>query len=310
MSFKFFFTTGNLKGVGLEVTLKTLMNRGEIKDKLIVLCDEKELIAHSEYLNFQTDSLNYINDLDEDVEAGLYFYTKGTPLDWFVSSVDYCLQHSSEAAIVTGPLSKDNFLDPKINGHTSYLENRFKDNDLFMTFIGSVYNCLLLTDHLPVSSISPQYIGKRLDKALQLLISLKEVLELKKPIGVLGLNPHAGENGLIGDEEIKFHKKIIPTFKNVHGPLSADGFFSKESYEKYSMIVANYHDQGLIPFKLLHGFGGCQTTLGLPFVRTSVNHGTASELYLKNVADPSSLLKAYETAKKLLVWRVKENGNQ
>ena len=233
-------------------------------------------------------------------------------MEWFVSAVDYSANNSDTSALVTGPLSKDHFAHPKINGHTSYLKNRFKNDDLFMTFLGSIYHCLLLTDHLPLLKLTEDLIDARLKKALKLLPTLKETLGLKKPIGVLGLNPHAGENGLIGEEESRTHKKRVENLSdidigNIAGPLSGDGFFSVEDYKKYSLIIANYHDQGLIPFKLIHGFEGCQTTLGLPFVRTSVNHGTATKLYLKNKADESSLIQAFQAAKKLLMWRSKNN---
>lgn len=304
---RFFFTTGNTKGVGLEIALKAFLHDENTEDIKVILCSEEELFNHSKIYNFDIQKLNYANNLSDPLDEGLYFYTKETPLEWFTSSVDCSFKNPNNSALITGPLSKDHFLDPKIKGHTSYLEHQFKDHDLFMTFLGSIYNCLLLTDHLPLLKLDAEIIRRRLNKALTMLSDLKGVLNLRKPIGVLGLNPHAGEKGLIGEEEIEIHKPLIENFENVEGPLSGDGFFSKEAYEKYSMLIANYHDQGLIPFKLLHGFSGCQTTLGLPFVRTSVNHGTAEELYLKDMANENSLLEAYSTAKKLLKWRSSQN---
>ena len=304
MNNRYFFTTGNTKGVGLEIALKAFLNSDGTGDVKIILCSEEELNRHSKIYNFNTQNLNHIDSISSDLSNGLYFYTKeSNPLEWFTASVDYSTENPKNSAVVTGPLSKDHFIDSKINGHTSYLENRFKDHDLFMTFLGSIYNCLLLTDHQPLLKINRDVLKKRLEKALVLLTDLRDVLNLQKPIGVLGINPHAGENGLIGKEEQEIHNKVITNFNNVQGPLSGDAFFSKESYEKYSLIIANYHDQGLIPFKLIHGFRACQTTLGLPFVRTSVNHGTAQKFYLKDKADETSLVQAYLTAKKLLRWR-------
>lgn len=306
MIHRFFITTGNIKGVGLEISLKAFLNSSN-EDSIIIMCNEEELKRHSKIYNHKFNDLNIIEDISKPLEPGVFFYTKGTPFDWFASSVDLASNDPLNSAVITGPISKDHFLDDNINGHTSYLESQFKDYDLFMTFLGSVYNCLLLTDHTPLLKLSEDVISKRLNKALKLIDELKDVLELNKKIGVLGLNPHAGENGLIGHEESRVHKKILKDFKYIEGPLSGDGFFSKEEYEKYSLIIANYHDQGLIPFKLLHGFNGCQTTLGLPFVRTSVNHGTAEDLYLKNTASEASLLHAYQTAKKLLRRGINQN---
>ena len=306
MSKRFFITTGNTKGVGLEIALKAFLN-SKHKDIKIIMCNEEELRLHSKLYHYKLDDLNIIHDITAANKNGLYFYTKGNPFDWFVTSVDHSSNDPENSAVITGPLSKDHFNDKKINGHTSYLENRFKQHDLFMTFLGSIYDCLLLTDHTPLLELSEELISKRLEKALELINSLKDTLEWNKDIGVLGLNPHAGENGLIGSEETRVHKVSIENLDGVVGPLSGDGFFSSKDYEKYSLLVANYHDQGLIPFKLLHGFNGCQTTLGLPFVRTSVNHGTAEDLYLKNKADESSLLHAYQTANKLLRRGVNKN---
>ena len=302
MNNKYLFTTGNTNGVGLEITLKSLFSSNDNNTK-IIFCNKDQLNEHSKYLDLNYESFNIIKDYSVDLDPGVYFYTEGTPFTWFKDSVEYCSKNPRNSALITGPLSKDNFNDNNIKGHTSYLESVFKDSDLFMTFLGSTYSCLLLTDHIPLLKLNKESISNRLEKALNLLSDVSTYLNLDKPIAVLGLNPHSGENGLIGNEEDEIHKKIISKFENVKGPLPADGFFSKENYEKYSLLVANYHDQGLIPFKLIHGFNGCQTTLGLPFVRTSVNHGTATNLYLKNTADEKSLTEAYHAAIKLLQWR-------
>jgi len=302
MNTKYFFTTGNKKGVGLEIAIKAFLNSKHTEAK-IIMCDRDELIKYTELFKINIDKLNLVHDLADDIDNGVYFYTKGKPVEWFFHAVEYCENNPKTSALVTGPLSKDQFKDPNVKGHTSFFENKYSKLDLFMTFLGEVYGCLLLTDHVPLLKLDTKEINKRLPLAINLLKKVCDDFKLTKPIGVLGLNPHAGESGLIGSEESLIHQKVLSDFDNVQGPLPADGFFSKEDYEKYSFLIANYHDQGLIPFKLLNGFKACQTTLGLPFVRTSVNHGTAENLYLKNMANEESLIYAFETAKKLLKRR-------
>lgn len=301
---RFLFTTGNQKGIGLEVSLKALLKENDDTIK-IIFCNKIALEKHVDSLNLGSTNYNFIANIEEATTSGLYFYTEKEPLDWFKESVDFCEANSDDTALITGPMSKDQFKDKKIKGHTSFFEHRFKDNDLFMTFIGSIYNCLLLTDHVPLLKIDINQISKRLPKAIKEIKKLNALTQSKKPIGLLGFNPHSGEKGLLGSEELEVHFKELERHKDVDGPLPADGFFSKDDYMKFSFLIANYHDQGLIPFKLLNGFKACQTTLGLPFVRTSVNHGTAEELYLKDRADSSSLLFAYKTAKTLLEGRNK-----
>jgi|GEM_PF-2381808 len=313
---KILVTTGNKKGIGLEISYKAFIGNTD-KNAIVIFCDEAELKNYCLKTSNDFSKLNIINTLTQDLEAQTYFYIKkeSNPFDWFKTAVDYASDHSTHAAVVTGPMSKDQFESSSINGHTSYLKANFKEADLFMTFLGDIYNCLLLTDHTPLSKVTDTILRDRLVKALNMLPLFNDIFSFKKPIGVLGFNPHAGENGKIGLTEEHVHKKILNEYSHkkllenhantegrghILGPLPADSFFSKESYEKYSLLIANYHDQGLIPFKLLHGFNGCQTTLGLPFVRTSVNHGTGLDLYNKNCATTTSILEAYAAAKTLL----------
>ena len=304
---QFLITTGNKKGIGLEISFKAFIKNTD-KTTIVIFCDEAELKNYCLQTSNDFAKLNIINSLSQDLNSSTYFYLKdrSNPYDWFKTAVDYASRNSKHSAVVTGPMSKDQFESSSINGHTSYLKNNFKDTELFMTFLGDIYNCVLLTDHTPLSKVTDSILQDRLTKALDLLPSFKDIFSFKKPIGVLGFNPHAGENGKIGLTEEHVHKKVLKMYTDkigydqIFGPLPADSFFSKDSYEKYSFLIANYHDQGLIPFKLLHGFNGCQTTLGLPFVRTSVNHGTGEDLYNKNCATTTSILEAYSTAKILL----------
>jgi len=130
-----------------------------------------------------------------------------------------------------------------------------------------------------------------LNQALKLRKILKKPLQ-KLPVALVGLNPHAGESGLLGSEEISTFQPLLKKLKEVVGPLPPDTAFLKQNWNKFSVFVCPYHDQGLIPFKMIHGTQGFHLTFGLTFVRTSVDHGTAFDIYGKNKADGSSMLDA------------------
>ena len=298
---KILITTGDIDGVGLEVTLKALSKIKDPKHCYIFFTALESIDKHQSLninLNFEC-----LTDFEKINTPGFYAYVNDSksPLDWFKDTVEYSFNNCTHSAVVTGPLSKKNFNDSKTLGHTSYLEHRFPQCELYMTFFGSIYNCLLLTDHVPLKNVSSYITSSKVNKALALLTNYNLVFDNNKPIALLGLNPHSGENGLIGNEESLVHSKSVAKFPNTVGPLPGDGFFNTEEYKKYSFIVANYHDQGLIPFKVLNGFDACQTTLGLPFVRTSVCHGTANDKFLKNTADEKSMIRAIELAENLLL---------
>lgn len=298
---KILITTGDLKGVGLEVTLKALSRIKEPKHSYVFFAHPESLNQH-QCLNIEVN-FERVQDFNSINTPGFYAYVDNnkSPFDWFKDSIDHAFLNRHLSAVVTGPLSKQHFNNKNILGHTSYLESRFPNYELFMTFFGSVYNCLLLTDHLPLKKVSSSITEAKITKAINILTKYNSLFNDNKPIALLGLNPHAGENNLIGDEESSVHSQVVKKFSTVVGPMPGDGFFSVEEYKKYSFVVANYHDQGLIPFKVLNGFTACQTTLGLPFVRTSVCHGTAYDKFLKNTASEESMIRAIELAENLLL---------
>jgi 4-hydroxythreonine-4-phosphate dehydrogenase len=151
---------------------------------------------------------------------------------------------------------------------------------------------------MPLSRVSKSLTLRRLRSGIAAAKFLRGLARSRKPIALVGLNPHAGENGLLGSEELKW--KGLLKSKVVEGPLVPDAAFLPHQWKKYSVYVCPYHDQGLIPFKLVHGFDeGVHLTLGLPFVRTSVDHGTAKELFGKNIAKHGSMREALELAMKL-----------
>jgi 4-hydroxythreonine-4-phosphate dehydrogenase len=208
-------------------------------------------------------------------------------------------------ALVTAPLSKTLIADSgfKDLGHTDILSRVSGKKDLFMTFLGSHFHVLLATGHVPISQIASHLNAKRLELALSAAHHLCSHLKTKstKPrIALLGLNPHAGEEGLIGQEELQFFRPLMEKLSAasfpVFGPLVPDAAFTKTNIKKYDFFVTPYHDQGLIPFKMVHEHSGCHLTMGLPFVRTSVDHGTAKDLFGKNKANSTSMQEALKRA--------------
>lgn len=215
-------------------------------------------------------------------------------------------------AMVTGPINKDNIQSAefKFPGHTEYLAEAFSAQDALMFMVSGDLRVGVLSGHIPVNQIATQVTPEKLTaKIEQMLQSLKGDFGIKKPrLAVLGLNPHAGENGLLGTEEIDTIIPVIKTFKEkgnlIFGPFPADGFFAAGTYKQYDAILAMYHDQGLIPFKALAFNEGVNFTAGLSAVRTSPDHGTAYNIAGKNQAEPGSLLQAIYLACDVSKYRI------
>ncbi|GGB84660.1 4-hydroxythreonine-4-phosphate dehydrogenase PdxA [Dyadobacter sediminis] len=210
------------------------------------------------------------------------------------------LKSGSIQALVTGPINKDNIQSEtfKFPGHTEYLAEAFNKNEALMFMVAGELRVGVLTGHIPLGKVASQITPEKLSaKIEQILQSLKGDFGIKKPkLAVLGLNPHAGENGLLGSEEIEIIQPVIRQFKEkghlVIGPFPADGFFAAGTYKQYDAVLAMYHDQGLVPFKTLAFNEGVNFTAGLSIVRTSPDHGTAYNIAGKNIAEPGSLLQA------------------
>ena len=201
--------------------------------------------------------------------------------------------------LVTSPINKNLSYskDFKFSGHTDYLKYFFK-TDPVMLMISEKMRVGLLTEHIPLKEVSKELsISKVINKVNVLVECLKKDLDVKSPkIGMLAVNPHIGDNGVIGSEDQKI---LIPAIskinfekKVVFGPFSADTFFSNDNYTNYDAIIAVYHDQGLIPFKTLSFGKGVNYSAGLPIIRTSPDHGTAFDIAGKGIADPSSFFQA------------------
>jgi len=210
-------------------------------------------------------------------------------------------------AITTCPINKKamNEAGYYFPGHTELLAHLIGAPSVAMMFLGPKWRVVLVTIHLPLKEV-PRWISRdRILSTLRLTDEgMKKYFGISHPkIAVLGLNPHCGEEGLLGEEE---KKEILPAIAeakllgmDAEGPFPADSFFNMSGRHAFDAVVAMYHDQGLIPIKMLDFKEAVNFTLGLPFIRTSVDHGTAYDIAGKGVADPTNLIKAILTASNL-----------
>ena len=213
--------------------------------------------------------------------------------------------------LVTAPINKHNIQSEtfKFPGHTDYLNQELEGNSL-MFMVSDGLRVGLLTDHVPVKDIAMHITPKLIEEKINTVYnSLKQDFQIDKPkIAVLGINPHTGDNGVIGTEDDTVLRPTLQTIKDsgklVFGPYAADSFFGSNNYKNFDAIIASYHDQGLIPFKTLSFGQGVNYTAGLNRVRTSPDHGTAYEIAGKGVADVGSFKEAVFTGIQIFKNRI------
>ena len=307
---KFVITTGDINGIGQEVTFKSLAELKPKKNCLFIVYINKNSRQLSKYKldHFKIIYLKSFSEL-KSIEKTLNYNnliiikSDLPPTSWVEQSIKLGIKKEINA-LITAPLSKvESFKTHQVKGHTD-LFRKYINNPISMCFIGKYFNVLLLTDHIPLISV-PQVINKKL--LLKSFVAAAQLAKLKPnlDIALIGLNPHAGENSLIGTEEAKYFIPAMKQFNNnsktkIIGPLVPDVAFLKNNWNKYSLFISPYHDQGLTAFKLIHGHNlGIQVSLGLPFIRTSVDHGTAKNIFGKNIADHRSMKMAIRYAIKL-----------
>jgi len=323
-------TMGCAGGIGPEIIVKAyISNKLNFKKTLILgdasiieyyLKKSKSNIKLNILQNFTKETKlenNQINILDfnncniKKIKFGkVDKYSGKASIDYIVKGVDLC-QQKILSAIVTCPINKDsvNKAGSMFPGHTELLGYLTETKNYGMLLIGKYLRVLLVTKHIGISNVSKTLNKKKVIDIIKLAdISLKKDFNIKKPkIAVLSLNPHNGENGLFGNEEKNIIIPAINSVKkniNVEGPFSADTLFPKVK-NNYDCVVCMYHDQGLIPLKLLSFGKGVNITLGLPIVRTSVDHGTAFDIVNKNLANEGSLIEAIKQAKNIIKNRMK-----
>lgn len=233
-------------------------------------------------------------------------------MEWLKFGAIQCLEGKLEA-LVTAPVNKESIINAGFDfvGQTEFLSNLANAKKTAMMLLGADdrerwIRVVLATTHVPIKKLSESLTREKVELAIEMAAVAGKALEIKDAkIGVCGLNPHAGEGGKIGDEEIHVIKPAIEKMSsrgiNVQGPFAADALFYHHYSGKYDIVVAMYHDQGLAPLKMVAFENGINWTVGLPFVRTSPDHGTAYDIAWKNAANPSSTIAAIKLAKKLVI---------
>ena len=311
---KIALSPGDPAGIGPEICLKSLHDNSENLCNFELIGDIDFYKKLSKDLNLDLSFQNIFKredfvtvkniSLDSEVTFGMPNVSNSKyTLDVLMTGSLGCL-NKEYSALVTGPINKKIINDYgfEFSGHTEFLADISNTKNVVMLLANSKLKVALLTTHLPLSKVSESITSKKIIETTKILNdSLKKFWNIKNPkISILGLNPHAGEGGFLGNEEIEIIEPAIRTLHQekleIDGPISADTAFLEEKLNKYDAYLAMFHDQGLPVLKSM-GFGdSVNITLGLPFPRISVDHGTAYELAGKNKADPSSFKKSMELA--------------
>jgi len=308
---------GDLNGIGMEVIIKTFSDNRILEQCTpVIFASNKAINFYRKALpeiNFNYQSTKELNRLnikqvnvfncwEEEVviTPGVLNEIGGRYAVKSLEDAVNALKQKWIDGLVTAPVHKKNIQSATFNypGHTPYLKNIFGVNDVLMMLYAGNFRVGLVTEHIPLNEVAKFITRENLISKLQLLNqSLKKDFGIDKPrIAVLGLNPHAGDEGLIGNEEETIIKPALKDARQKDilsfGPYSADAFFARRQFTKFDAVLAMYHDQGLIPFKTLASGEGVNFTAGLPGVRTSPDHGVAFDIAGKNKADESSFMAA------------------
>jgi len=306
---------GDLNGIGGEIVLKTF------EDSRILEFCTPVIFASSKVMGFLKShfkseiNFNDINNLNQivfgrvnvlncwnepvKIEFGKEDFKIGSYAIKSLQEATKALKNNAIDVLVTAPINKHNIQSKEFNfpGHTDYLAKELKGESL-MFMVTDTLRVGLLTDHVPVKDITEKISSKLIEKKINTIYdSLIKDFKINRPkIAVLGINPHTGDNGVIGNEDDEIMRPTLAKIKEqgklVYGPYAADSFFGSNNYKNFDAIIASYHDQGLIPFKTLSFGQGVNYTAGLTKVRTSPDHGTAYEIAGKGVADEGSFKEA------------------
>jgi 4-hydroxythreonine-4-phosphate dehydrogenase len=309
---------GDYNGIGIEIVLKTFLDKRMLDFCTPILFGSTKLIsAYKKNMNINVP-FNGIKHIDKAIHGKLnilnlwneeFKINLGTPTE---NSGKYAFESLKSAVnslakdeidlLVTAPINKDNIQSEnfKFPGHTEYLESQL-DGDSLMILMTNTLKIGLITGHIPISKISETITADLIQKKVAILHNtLKQDFAISKPkIAILGLNPHCGDNGVIGTEDDEIIRPTITNIqkegKLVYGPYAADSFFGSQNFKNFDAILAMYHDQGLAPFKTMSFGEGVNFTAGLDKIRTSPDHGTAYELAGKGEANINSFKEALFT---------------
>ena len=319
-------SVGDINGIGLEIILKTFEDTRMLDFCVpILFCSSKVVSSHNKALNLNiqfnsvntidkvaSNKINVISIWDEpvDIEFGKETDKGGKYALLSLQAATKALQENKIDVLVTAPINKHNIQSKEFNfkGHTEYLESEFEGESLMILMTDEI-KIGLITGHIPVQQISEQITAELIESKVDIMYkSLIQDFTITKPkIAVLGLNPHCGDNGVIGKEDDEIIKPVLEKIqkegKLIYGPYAADSFFGSESYKKFDAVLAMYHDQGLGPFKTLAFGKGVNFTAGLSAIRTSPDHGTAYEIAGKNKANFSSFKESLFAAIKIFKAR-------
>lgn len=310
-------TQGDINGISYEIMIKTFQDN-RIFDFCtpIIYGSPKVAAYHRKALNVNNFSFNTIQSIDEAhprkanlincisdsirVELGKPTEMAGEAAVISLENAVKDLQEGKIDVLVTSPMNRENTQTETLNfkGHTKYLMDKFNTDDALILMTSELMKVGVVSGHVPLSEVGKHITEENILKKLRILHQTLTVdFAVRKPrIAVMGLNPHAGDSGVIGKEEIDV---IIPAIEKANdegilalGPFSADGFFGSDSFTKFDAILAMYHDQGIAPFKALNFDTGVNYTAGLPIIRTTPDHGTAYEIAGMDQASPNSFREA------------------
>lgn len=325
-------TIGDLNGIGPEVVMKALADN-RMLDQLTpviygstrVLSYYKKMLGITDFSytqvktpgQYNSKNINVVNCWEEVIEIKPGTASKEAGRASFLALKQACeeLKEGHIDALVTAPIDKQSIHSENFpfKGHTEYLTQFFGASDSLMFMISENLKVSLVTEHVSIQEVTALITKSKIESKIKILEqSLKKDFLLGKPrIAVLGLNPHAGDSGLIGKEDDELIAPVVIDLKNkgklVYGPYSADGFFGTKSYLKFDAVLAMYHDQGLIPFKTIAFEDGVNFTAGLSIVRTSPDHGTAYSIAGKNQADEASMRLAIYKACDIFSYREEQS---
>lgn len=305
-------TAGDPSGVGPEVILKSLARLKPFKKIIPVVIGDRAVFRKYETmlkapLPRQADFVDAEALRDADFRPGMVCRRYGDAAMQYLALGVSVVQKCNGAALVTAPINKEsiNKAGFKFAGHTEYLSRVTNSNRTTMMLVGGPLRVSLVTRHVPLKKVANYLTGEKIILAIENThCALKKLFRITRPrIGVTALNPHAGEGGILGAEEkrlispaVKYTRKRI---KGITGPLPADTLFYRAYNGGLDAVVCMYHDQALIPLKMVAFDKGVNLTLGLPFIRTSPDHGTGFDIAGRGKADPSSMIEAIKLAARL-----------
>lgn len=321
---KIVFTCGDIAGIGPEIIAKTIVQEKLVGQHQVIVAGPAAIFiplirryspSVKLYITETYDPTLHIKDSiiitdvpSKPVLAGIATADTGrVALKAIYTAHDIVCSDISHSVMVTAPISKDAIKEAGSDfpGHTELLAFLSGIQNFSMMFLSSQMLGALLTIHEPLSFVPEMLTTDLLEHKFSLLSEvMHNKFGKKNPrIALLALNPHAGENGAIGHEEQDIMIPFMKNYPRIEGPFPADGFFGSGSYKNYDLVISPYHDQLLIPFKLLAFREGVNFTAGLPYIRTSPDHGTAFSIADKGIADASSMISAVR-------WALKLSGNK